>query len=344
MQALRTFISHSSKDKPFVRELDRALRAFGVQTFLDERDIQIGEWIPRCISTSIEASAHLCVVISKNSAESDWVRQEIATAIPIEEERKTNFILPILLDDTAPPGPLKDRCYADFRSQDAEIDYDGKALLLLLQAIGVNTSEFSAKLVASNFDVLDALVLGSDLAIITDQIERTLDKAFAHADNWDHYSPIREMKRQPLHADGGIISASRGNRLSHYERHQEFVFLAKAHQCILDDLHSEIRYSDFISKAREYGGLLTASALSTLPPGAEQARDMVNGRLGECLSIARDIARLGLDYGSHQNIYNFRNEMKKLGSAISKLNFNLLSLTHKQRSATKGPHPHEALL
>ena len=35
----KLFLSHSSEDKAFVRLLDQQLRAYGAQTFLDERDI-----------------------------------------------------------------------------------------------------------------------------------------------------------------------------------------------------------------------------------------------------------------------------------------------------------------
>ncbi|MHB1428479.1 MAG: toll/interleukin-1 receptor domain-containing protein [Rhodocyclaceae bacterium] len=70
---LKVFLSHSSNDKPFVRDLDRALQAYGIESFLDERDIGIGEDIPHRLFNEIYAATHVCYVISRSSITSEWV-------------------------------------------------------------------------------------------------------------------------------------------------------------------------------------------------------------------------------------------------------------------------------
>ena len=59
----RVFLSHSSKDKDVVRKFDRLLRAFGVDTFLDERDIDIGDDIVQRVCEGIDQSSHIICFI-----------------------------------------------------------------------------------------------------------------------------------------------------------------------------------------------------------------------------------------------------------------------------------------
>jgi hypothetical protein len=40
---MRVFLSHSSKDKLFVNRLHEALSLEGIETFLDDRDIKVGD-------------------------------------------------------------------------------------------------------------------------------------------------------------------------------------------------------------------------------------------------------------------------------------------------------------
>ena len=132
----KVFLSHSSADKPFVRELDRALRNFGVKTFLDERDIKIGEDIPQRIYQEIDESSYVCYIISSNSINSEWVKEELSTAKMIEKERGGVFILPILIDDVELPTSVKSKRYADFRNV-KHIDPSSLSFRLSLEALGI---------------------------------------------------------------------------------------------------------------------------------------------------------------------------------------------------------------
>lgn len=57
--AKRVFISHSSKDKPAVEKLARALRAKGIDAWLDKWEIAPGDDIVARINEGLEECADL---------------------------------------------------------------------------------------------------------------------------------------------------------------------------------------------------------------------------------------------------------------------------------------------
>jgi hypothetical protein len=108
------FISHSSKDKPFVRKLAADLVASGVKVWLDEQNMLVGDSIPEKIAQGLAESDFFLIVVSKNSVSSPWVKRELNSAIVHEIERRKVTILPIKLDDAAMPDTINDKLYADF--------------------------------------------------------------------------------------------------------------------------------------------------------------------------------------------------------------------------------------
>jgi hypothetical protein len=56
---MRLFISHSSRDRWIAQQLDRRLREIdGVETFLDENDLQGGDHITKAIRRQIKKTDH----------------------------------------------------------------------------------------------------------------------------------------------------------------------------------------------------------------------------------------------------------------------------------------------
>lgn len=115
----RVFISHSTQDKPFVRRLVEDLKRFDLKIWFDERELAIGDSIVSGISNGLKDTDYLVVVLSKSSVRSKWVQAELNAALINELSDKGTFILPALIEDCVLPSLLRDRKYADFRS-----DYD----------------------------------------------------------------------------------------------------------------------------------------------------------------------------------------------------------------------------
>jgi hypothetical protein len=123
------FLSHSSKDKGFVRRLAADLVASGVKVWIDEQRILVGDSIPEKIAQGLAESDFFLIVVSHNSVDSAWVKKELSSALVHEIERRKVAVLPIKLDDARMPDSIKDKLYADFRGS-----YD-EGLRNLLQSI-----------------------------------------------------------------------------------------------------------------------------------------------------------------------------------------------------------------
>lgn len=125
------FLSHSSRDKSFIRQLATDLKANGVQVWLDEQNIKVGDSIPDKISQGLAESDYFLFAASKNSVDSEWVKRELNSALVTEVESRAVHVLPLKLDDSKIPGAVKDKKYADFsKSYKAGLDE-------LLTAMGV---------------------------------------------------------------------------------------------------------------------------------------------------------------------------------------------------------------
>lgn len=124
----QVFISHSSKDKPFVRKLVADLERHGILVWLDEKQINPGDPIPSSIGKGLQNSYYIVIVLSINSTNSNWVDFERDIALMGQLSRKNKKTIPILLDDCSIPEILYSLTYSDFRS-----NYE-QGLLNLLRA------------------------------------------------------------------------------------------------------------------------------------------------------------------------------------------------------------------
>ena len=109
------FISHSAKDKPFVRRLAADLVANGVKVWIDEQRTLVGDSVPEKIAQGLAESDFFLLVVSQSSVGSSWVKKELSSALVHEIERRTVTVLPIKLDDAEMPDSIRDKLYADFR-------------------------------------------------------------------------------------------------------------------------------------------------------------------------------------------------------------------------------------
>jgi len=108
------FLSHSSKDKSFIRQLAADLTSHGVAVWLDEQRIRVGDSIPEQVAQGLAESDYFVVAISANSVQSEWVKKELNNALVHEVERRQVHVLPIRLDESPMPESIRDKKYADF--------------------------------------------------------------------------------------------------------------------------------------------------------------------------------------------------------------------------------------
>ncbi len=115
MQA-SVFISHSSLDKVFVYRLATEFHAIGVRTWIDDKQIKVGQRISRRIMDGVFSCDYFLIVLSRNSEKSNWVKHELESAYFEAVSKRKDVILPILLDNVPVPNELKNVKYADFRN------------------------------------------------------------------------------------------------------------------------------------------------------------------------------------------------------------------------------------
>lgn len=94
------FISYSSKDQDFAERLHADLQNKGVRCWFAPEDMKIGDKLRPTIDQSIRLHEKLLLILSETSVTSQWVEQEVETAL--ERERKENrpVLFPVRIDDT----------------------------------------------------------------------------------------------------------------------------------------------------------------------------------------------------------------------------------------------------
>jgi tetratricopeptide (TPR) repeat protein len=99
------FISHSSEDDDFVRDLQRALAEQNVDAWIDSRELRGGDALEPALRKAIKDRSALAVVVSTDSLQSAWVADELDYAIRLQKRRgKDKYpVIPI----TSEPGGIE---------------------------------------------------------------------------------------------------------------------------------------------------------------------------------------------------------------------------------------------
>jgi len=126
----RVFISHAHRDKAFVERLATDLRQAGLEVWYDAWEIKVGESIVQKINAGLQRSDYLIIILSPESVVSPWVQQELSAALMTLLSDQNIVVLPVLYRDCQIPPLLRDRRYADFRT-----DYQA-GLRSLLEVFG----------------------------------------------------------------------------------------------------------------------------------------------------------------------------------------------------------------
>jgi hypothetical protein len=113
---ITVFLSHATPDKEIVRRLATDLVASGVQVWLDEQRILVGDSIVERLSQGLAETDFLVFVATADSVSSEWARRELNSALMSEISRRRVTVLPALFADCELPAIISDKRYADFRT------------------------------------------------------------------------------------------------------------------------------------------------------------------------------------------------------------------------------------
>jgi len=193
----RVFLSHSSIDKPLVRQLKKDIDPEGFDCWIDENEIEVSDPLPQEISDALETSDYFIANFSKNFAASKWAQQELTAAVALEKSGRIKRVIFARMDDTPIPALYHGNLYADFRG-----DYNG-GLHSVVRAL---TGRRDAAPTASVSVVVDRAKLVPlldtlDLVSLTQVIGRITPR-FAH-DNQMLPVPVR-VQALLAWAEGGV--------------------------------------------------------------------------------------------------------------------------------------------
>ena len=110
------FISYSHADADFVTILAANLVKRNAHVWVDIWELNVGDSILNKVQQAIQDSSALLVILSKASVASEWCRKELNAGLMRELDEKRVVVLPVLVNDCDIPVFLREKMYADFRT------------------------------------------------------------------------------------------------------------------------------------------------------------------------------------------------------------------------------------
>ncbi len=228
------FISYSSKDKTFARQLADSIAFYGVPYFLDEREIKVGENITVKVYSALERATHVIYVISKNSIKSKWVEEELSVAKMRQLKNQGCLILPLLIDQVNPPSSVTHIKYADFRKWKVK-EFYFEALQELLMALGI-TAQYATSTELAFFlrhlsEVGQIKETADTLAQVYFQLERiwfsALKKDPFDLSWWFYETVTKTLAISEFDTACRVLNEEMGNISQSGERSQQILELCK---------------------------------------------------------------------------------------------------------------------
>jgi len=112
------FLSHSSRDKTAATQLALTLNSCGIDVWLDDWELSVGQSLTDEISRAMSESRFIAILITENYNRSVWTKTEYKKALARERAEQRTVMLPIIVGAAEIPDFLEDKIYVDLR-----IDY-----------------------------------------------------------------------------------------------------------------------------------------------------------------------------------------------------------------------------
>lgn len=141
----KVFISYARKDKKLARKIKGYLSEKGIDIWWDEEEIKPGDSIPKKIDEGVRNSQWFLQIISPESANSEWMHQELSKMLEMEKQRNRKLIIPIVTESVPLPSEISNRAYVNL-----EEDYEDNMASL------VDTIKFKSKKTFDNSNSMDS--------------------------------------------------------------------------------------------------------------------------------------------------------------------------------------------
>lgn len=94
------FLSYSARDDDFVTRFFNDLQRGGIRAWYAPHDMRIGDHIRQTIDESLSLRDRVILVLSRASIESQWVEQEVESALSRERAEGRTILFPVAIDNT----------------------------------------------------------------------------------------------------------------------------------------------------------------------------------------------------------------------------------------------------
>lgn len=252
---MKIFMSHSSRQKLFVKELRRHLPN-SVALWIDERELRLGSNIDSELESAVREDCDFFIlVVDSYSNQSEWVQKEISWALDREQELGQNFLLPILVEPEAwkhADPRIQDRKYlslSDFtdeniaavgRSLTSEI-FDWLSIRLSNES-ALSPGELESRSNAELLRSADQLTAGVAEAVKSAVLPYRATNPIALHDLLLH---LRSRNGLDIPSDEGLLDVlerlNSMHLLNGVEFDEEFVFLSRENFSFKANLHTSIK-------------------------------------------------------------------------------------------------------
>lgn len=144
---MAVFISYSHADRRLAEKLGAHLVKHKANVWIDRWELRVGDSLIQRIQEAIQDADALIVLLSNASVSSEWCKKELSAGLVRELEERRVVVLPAILDDCQIPLFLRDKLYADFRT-----DFD-EGLKSTLQSIARVTSDSLGRIPRPKSDI-----------------------------------------------------------------------------------------------------------------------------------------------------------------------------------------------
>jgi hypothetical protein len=110
------FVSYSHADKEKIDLIAGHLLRKRASVWIDRWELKAGDSIINKVQEAVEGSSALLIMLSKASVDSEWCKKELTAGLFRELDEKRVVTIPVLLEDCKIPMFLRDKLYADFRT------------------------------------------------------------------------------------------------------------------------------------------------------------------------------------------------------------------------------------
>jgi len=139
------FISYSHHNRDFADRFALQLVREKVHVWFDKWELHAGDSLISRIQQAVDQASALLVVLSKASVASAWCTKELNAGLMRELDERRVVVVPILLEECAIPPFLREKLYADFRT-----NFD-EGFNTVIESISRVTNEYQARLDAPEF-------------------------------------------------------------------------------------------------------------------------------------------------------------------------------------------------